>query len=179
MPAVSAQFDPDADYMELMISAAASGDTAAGNAAEAERNAKIDALGLEYPKIAFGDLWLLSKIIYAEAGCEWLSDEWKFCVGEVVMNRVASPEFPDTIAEVLYQPGQYYGRGSRYFASLVPGVREVRAASRLLAGERHMKPSVVFQANFVQGGGTYLRFSDKILGSTYLCISSRPELYAC
>ena len=177
VPVATAEFDPDTDHMEAMIAAAAAGDWKAGAEAEKARNMLIDAEGLALVKVKFADLYLLAKIIYAEAGSSWLSDEWKFCVGEVVMNRVASSEFPNTLEEVIYQPGQYYGRRSRYFASLVPGEDEARAAAKLLQGERHMKLSVVFQANFPQGSSTYLRLRDKTLGSTYLCISSHPNLY--
>lgn len=177
LPQAWAADDPDAPYLESMIKAAAAADMSAGAGAEKARNENIDALGLDKPRIAFHDLWLLAKLIYAEAGSSWLSEEWKFCVGEVVMNRVASPEFPNTIEEVIYQRGQYYGRRNRYFASIVPGKTEARIAARLLCGERHMKSSVVFQANFPQGSGTYLRLRDRILGSTYLCVSSRPKLY--
>ena len=177
IPAARAQTAAPDDGMDAMIAAAAAGDLEAGALAEAERNARIDAEGLPLVKVRFAELCLLARLIYAEAGSSWLSDEWKFCVGEVVMNRVASPEFPDTLEEVIYQPGQYYGRRSRYFASLVPGETEIRAASRLLQGERHMSPAVVFQANFPQGSGTYLHLRDKILGSTYLCLSSHPKLY--
>ena len=42
-----------------------------------------------------------------EAGSAWLSMEWKMAVGEVLLNRVASPEFPDTLAGCAFQPGQY------------------------------------------------------------------------
>jgi hypothetical protein len=176
--AALADFQPETDYMERMLSAASAGDTAGGLAAEKSRNEKIDAICPEYKKISYSDLFLLAKIIYAEAGSGWLPEEWKFCVGEVVMNRVASPEFPDTVEEVLMQPGQYYGRGSRYFASLRPDRQHLLIALRLLEGERHMTPAVVFQANFPQGSGTYLKFTDSVLGSTYLCLSSRPGLYA-
>ncbi len=179
MPAAMAHSGQDEDYMDAMIEAAAAGDMKAGAAAEKERNAIIDAGNTQLVKVKFADLYLLAKIIYAEAGSSWLSEEWKFCVGEVVMNRVASPEFPNTLDGVIYQPGQYYGRRSRYFASLVPGRTEAAVAARLLQGERHMKASVVFQANFPQGSGTFLRLRDKILGSTYLCVSSHPKLYKC
>ena len=43
--------------------------------------------------------------------------------GGARMNRVASPEFPDTVAAVLAQPGQYYGPHSRYFQSIRPDAR--------------------------------------------------------
>ena len=170
-------FSTDVDYSEAMIQAAVTGDYEAGVAAQDARDAKITTMGLKEDSYTFEDLMLLSKIIYAEAGSEWLSDEWKMCVGEVVLNRVASPEFPDTIKDVLEQPGQYYGANSSYFNSLLPTERCVECAMRLLNGERQLEPSVVFQANFKQGSGTHTAIFDKHLGWTYFCYSSHPELY--
>ena len=52
------------------------------------------------------------------------------------------------------------------------------AAARLLNGERVLcEPSVVFQANARIGSGVFRELRDSLLGSTYLCYSSRPELY--
>ena len=165
------------DYSEIMIISAINGDTVTGIQAEQNRNAKIDEQGLSYSKIKFNDLFLVSKIMTAEAGSYWLSDEWKMAVGEVLLNRVASPEFPNTVAECIYQSGQYYPKNSSYFKKLLPWERETRLAWRLLEGERHLGPSVVFQANFTQGGGTCKSFYDKYLGWSYFCYSTRPELY--
>lgn len=174
-----AEYDPSVNYMKVMLAAAASGDTETGIEAAASRNEKIEDMDLSYDSVDFEELYLLAKIIYAEAGSSWLSDEWKMCVGEVVLNRVASPEFPNTIEEVIYQRGQYYSRGSRYFASLKPSERCVRIALRLLTGERYINdPRVVFQANFRQGSGVALHFRDRYLGSTYFCYSSHPGLYS-
>lgn len=173
----SAEFDPEIDYMAIMIESALIGDYESGLAAEAARNEKLDAMESEYVKVAFEDLYLLSKIIYAEAGSDWLSNEWKMCVGEVVLNRVASPEFPNTIREVLEQPGQYYGEYSSYFNNLLPTELCIDLAMKLLEGERLMEPSVVFQANFVQGSGVHMLYSDKQLGNTFFCYSCRMELY--
>jgi spore germination cell wall hydrolase CwlJ-like protein len=173
-----AAFDEDVDYMSVMIVAATTGDIEAGRAAEQARNAKIAELGTNHMTIAFDDLFLLSKIIYAEAGSAWLSMDWKMCVGEVVLNRVASPEFPNTIAEVLAQPGQYYGSNSSYFNRLLPSEVCVVAAQRLLEGERVMNDeTVVFQANFTQGGGIHTALYDSALGWTYFCHSARPWIY--
>ena len=175
----SAVYEPDVDYSQIMISAAVAGDYETGRAADDARNAKIADLGLATAAVDFDELMLLSKIMYAEAGSVWLSDEWKMCVGEVVLNRVASPEFPNTISEVLTQKGQYYGANSRYFNSLLPSETCVRLALRLLNGERVMNdPAVVFQANFKHGSGTHTAVYDKYLGWTYFCYSSKPELYA-
>jgi len=165
------------DYSEIMIVSAINGDVVTGTQAEQDRNAKIDEQGLSYPKIKFNDLFLVSKIMTAEAGSYWLSDEWKMAVGEVLLNRVASPEFPNTVEECIHQPGQYYPKNSSYFKKLLPWERETRLAWRLLEGERHLEPSVVFQANFTQGGGTFKSFYDKYLGWTYFCYSTKPELY--
>lgn len=165
------------NYSEIMIISAINGDTVTGLEAEQNRNAKIDKQGLSYSKIKFNDLFLVSKIMTAEAGSYWLSDEWKMAVGEVLLNRVASPEFPNTIEECLYQSGQYYPKSSSYFKKLLPWERETRLAWRLLEGERHLESSVVFQANFTQGSGTFKSFYDRHLGWSYFCYSARPELY--
>lgn len=165
------------NYSEIMITSAINRDVVTGLEAEQNRNVKIDAQGLSYPKIKFNDLFLVSKIMTAEAGSYWLSDEWKMAVGEVLLNRVASPEFPNTVEECVYQSGQYYSKNSSYFKKLLPWEKETRLAWRLLEGERHLESSVVFQANFTQGSGIFKSFYDKYLGWTYFCYSSRPELY--
>jgi N-acetylmuramoyl-L-alanine amidase len=46
------------------------------------------------------DLYWMSRIISAEAGGESLTG--KIAVGGVVMNRIASPEFPDTVYNVVF-----------------------------------------------------------------------------
>ena len=48
------------------------------------------------------DLYLLAKCVYSEARGE--PYEGQVAVAAVVVNRVESPEFPNTIAEVIYQP---------------------------------------------------------------------------
>ena len=168
----------ETDYMARMMECAQNNDSAGGLEAQRARDEKIAALGLPYRSIDFEELWLLSKIIYAEAGCAWLGQDWRMAVGEVVLNRMASPEFPDTMREVLEQPGQYYGKNSAYFERLRPSAESVEAALRLLEGERVLsEPAVVFQSNYRLGGGVYLELRDRALGSTYLCLSSHPELY--
>ena len=51
------------------------------------------------------DLYWLSRIIYAESGNQPL--EGKIAVGNVVLNRVASPLFPNTVYDVLFQRNQF------------------------------------------------------------------------
>ena len=163
-------------YLGEMRDAAAAGDVRAGRAAEEARNAAIRAGGAGAP-LSFDELWLLSRVIEAMAGSDWLSDDFRMCVGEVVLNRVASPEFPNTLYGVVYQKGQYTAVNTARFASLIPRRECVEAALRLLLGERHMVPAVVYQSDCLQGE-LFTMFPDRRLGSTYFCLSDRLELYA-
>ena len=52
-----------------------------------------------------GDVALLARLISAEARGE--SYEGQVAVGAVVMNRVRSSAYPNTITEVIYQSGQF------------------------------------------------------------------------
>lgn len=179
MPTKDIQADAwEQDYMTLMMESCLNGDFEAGHRAEADRNAKIAALNLDVPEIKFDELYELSKVITSEAGSSWIPINWKMMVGEVVLNRVASVEFPNTITEVIHQRGQYSGANSQRFENLVPFEDCVEAASRLLNGERLINNiSVVFQSNHRQGSGTYLELYDSYYGYTYLCYSNHPELY--
>lgn len=60
---------------------------------------------------------LLCNIVANEAGSDWISIYDKACVVACVMNRLNSPDFPNTIEGVLTQPYQfsgYYASGSYY-----------------------------------------------------------------
>lgn len=52
-----------------------------------------------------GDRRLLANLIYCEAGGE--PYEGQVAVGSVVINRVLSSKFPDTVVGVIYQGGQF------------------------------------------------------------------------
>lgn len=75
---------------------------------------------------------LLASIIWLEARGEPF--EGQVAVGAVVLNRVRHPSFPDTIAGVLMQPGQFpFSR--EMLLSTRPGPTALAAADRALAGE--------------------------------------------
>ena len=173
---VTLELDMAAYYLEEMGRAAVAGDTQAGREAEQYRNEIIDQNGSGEVKISFDDLYLLAKLICAEAGSDWLSDDFRLCVGEVVLNRVDSPEFPDNISDVVYQKGQYASAGTAAFASLVPSQACVDVALRLMQGERKMAPRVVFQSDHEQGE-IFSMYTDRRLGTTFFCVSPNQELY--
>lgn len=54
---------------------------------------------------AEGDLYLLANLIYCEAGAE--PYDGKVAVGSVVINRVLSSTYPDTVVGVIYQSRQF------------------------------------------------------------------------
>ena len=107
------------------------------------------------------DLYDLSHLICGEAeGCSW---DMKISVGSVVLNRVADDRFPDTIAEVVFQPGQYSCTWDGNFYR-EPSEDTIEAAKYLLENGTQIDESVVWQAEFVQGNGVY----DQI-GNMYFC----------
>ena len=59
--------------------------------------------------------------------------EGKIAVGNVVLNRVASPLFPNTVADVIYQPNQFAPAGSGHL-SRTPNAESVVAAKLCLEG---------------------------------------------
>lgn len=59
-------------------------------------------------------------------------------VGSVVMNRVASPDFPDNVCAVVGQPGQFApGVMTRKMTEPTSAARVREAAAAVLSGERH------------------------------------------
>jgi spore germination cell wall hydrolase CwlJ-like protein len=83
------------------------------------------------------DAELLAGIIWQEARGE--SDRGQQAVGEVVMNRVRSPRFPDTTAAVYAQRGQFSGYGR----AMWPTEKERRNARLVLAGKVDILPDDV------------------------------------
>lgn len=54
---------------------------------------------------ASGDVALLAKVISAEARGE--PYDGQVAVGAVILNRIAHPSFPNTLAGVIYEPGAF------------------------------------------------------------------------
>lgn len=122
--------------------------------------------------LVYADVRLLAKIMQAESGIDW--PDWAvMCIGEVVLNRVASPLFPDTIYDVLHQgpPIQYAPVWEPGWKDLDPGPEYIALARRLLNGERVFKnPRIIWQALFPQGDRVVLTYYDKTLDTTtYFC----------
>ena len=98
------------------------------------------------------DLDLLAALIYCEAGNQ--SREGMVAVGAVVMNRVASSSFPNSISEVIYQSGQFTpassGTLSQALANGVPSSC-YEAAQAAMNGENPVGDALYFNAGSGQG----------------------------
>ncbi len=96
---------------------------------------------------AEGDRYLLANLIYCEAGGE--PYEGKVAVGSVVMNRVLSGEFPDTVVGVIYQSRQFSPVGSgRLDLALATGMANddcYRAADAAMSGITNVGNCVFFR----------------------------------
>lgn len=88
-------------------------------------------------------LYWLSRIINAESGNQPL--EGKIAVGNVVMNRVRDPRFPDTLYDVLFQKNQFTpaASGSIYRE---PNEESVVAAMLVMDGAQVTPNALFFNA---------------------------------
>lgn len=89
------------------------------------------------PYISYGSEYKLAKTICGEAEGE--SYIGKLAVGEVVMNRVKSNKFPNTISSVVTQRGQFHGyyRKSKINADCKRAAREAIRGKRVLKCRAH------------------------------------------
>ena len=152
------------DDGEAMIEAAMAGDREAGVAAEGA--------------VKWDELFLLSRALFSLTGYRTFEDEWRLCMGEVILNRVASPEFPDTLAEVIAADPAYCGVVPGYFDALLPDRSCAECAYRLLSGERVIDdPLVVWQNCHYYDGGVVKSLYDYRVGAMHFCRSAHPGLY--
>ena len=96
---------------------------------------------------------LLAALIFCEAGNQ--PYDGQVAVGAVVMNRVRSGSFPDTITDVIYQSGQFTPSMTGWLDSVIAsdGYTDsaMQAAADALAGSNPIGDCLYFST----GGGGY------------------------
>ena len=112
------------------------------------------------------DVLSLARIIQAENGGHE-DDEALLLTGVVVLKRVKSKYYPDTIMGVISQKGQYSTYADGKFWN-EPSKRSMRIAKKLLSTDiaDDYPDNLVFQAEFEQGIAVY-----KKLGHEYFCLA--------
>lgn len=96
---------------------------------------------------AEGDRKLIANLIYCEAGAEPYAGQ--VAVGSVIINRVLSGKFPDTVVGVVYQSGQFSpvrsGRLELALASDRATAACYQAADEAMAGKTNVGNCVFFR----------------------------------
>lgn len=78
------------------------------------------------------EIYLMAKMIYAEARGE--SERGQIAVGAVIMNRMKSDLFPNTLSGVLYQKNQFTAINDGQFDHLEPDQTAINAARTAAGG---------------------------------------------
>lgn len=112
------------------------------------------------------DLYWLSRAIYAESGNQPMKG--RLAVGTVILNRVANSQFPNTIEEVVFQPGQFspVSNGTIYRD---PDEDSVVAAKLCLDGVREADDCLYFNVTSMYS------WADK--ARTYYCTIGGHKFY--
>ena len=96
----------------------------------------------EFMDPATADVALLAKLIQVEAGYE--SYQGKLAIANVVLNRVKSGRFPDTVSGVIYAAGQFPPARNGNLQTLSASSESVQAAKEALAGENNVPGALYF-----------------------------------
>lgn len=103
------------------------------------------------------DYNVLLRIVQAEAGgCDM---KGKILVANVILNRVESDEFPDTITDVVYEKRQFSPVSNGSINRCKVGEETVEAVDRALAGEDYSEGALYFM-NRRASSGSNVRWFD-------------------
>ena len=85
---------------------------------------------------------LLAKVVWVEAQGE--SFEGQQAVAEVALNRLVSPDFPDTLYDVIYAEGQF--RSAPFLEDATPWQVQYEAIEAALYGPNVLPMDVMYFA---------------------------------
>lgn len=119
---------------------------------------------------------IVATVVYNEAGFG-CSERHMELVAQVVVNRVNSPRFPNTVYDVVVAPRQYhpaYANPNSYYGQRARKSDKwalcQEVATRALLGQVECPSNVFWQANFRQGRGVY-EIHRTSYSTTYFCYS--------
>lgn len=161
VPSITAESDLKNRY-ETPIGAGTSSGSSGSSGNHGDNGKLINGSGpVPYTEYDFN---ALVACLAAEGGGN--SHEFKLAVASVILNRVADSDYPNTINEVILQPGQYQGSGSDEWWSGSGRLTDdcTACAKEILASGSRLPANVVYQAGFEQGSGVYT-----FLENNYFC----------
>lgn len=121
----------------------------------AEKKVNILKILLERWQQEQDDIKLLAEVIYHE---NWHTDKERkaaYYTGAVVMNRVKSKNWPNTVKEVVYQKRQY-AVVPKLYTEKIPDECYQMAKDIYRNGTPDVPANVVYQATFIQGSGDWI-----------------------
>lgn len=104
---------------------------------------EINAKELEITEVSYEDAQMLMKIAQAEAGNQGI--EGMAAVMRVVLNRVESNTFPDTVKLVIEQPNQFESYSNGSYKKAVPSLECHLALAELERGNSTDKEIIGFE----------------------------------
>lgn len=128
--------EEEAAAMEEMTASAAETETNEEMSDAKNSGKSADSVAASSPVSAGSDeAYLLACMVYVESGAE--SYEGQLAVANVILNRVRDLRFDNTIAGVIYAPGQFPGAHNGVLDNVLasgPSESCIRAANEALAG---------------------------------------------
>ena len=127
------------------------------------------------------DTDIVAVTVYNEGWCG-TTEEHKQLIAAVIINRMLSKHFPNTVYDIVTAPAQYipayadmssvYAREAMKDADIWEHCKEI--ARLALTGQIDAPRNMVYQANFPQGSGTYKTF-DTSYSTTWFCYMSYDD----
>ena len=111
---------------------------------------------------------MFERLVCAEAGDEPIDAQ--IAVANVVINRIKSSQFPNTLKGVLYQDRQFSPVSSGYINRVTPSNETKKAVQRALNGEMKVyKDTLYFFATWLDKNNSMWDFMEiqKTIGKTH------------
>ena len=138
---------------------------------EARRKAEEQRRAARRIQISDEDYQILLRIVQAEAGiCD---DKGKILVADVIINRVLSKRFPNTVKGVVYQRSQFQPVSNGRINSVKVTPDTIRCVDRALDGEDYSNGALYFMNR--QASGRQASWFDSSL--TYLFAHGGHEFF--
>ena len=128
--------------MDAKIKALEAEENARQKALEEERRREEEKKAASRKAVSDDDYQVLLRIVQAEAGvCD---DKGKILVANVVLNRVKSQEFPDSVRSVVYEPSQFSPVSDGSINSVKVTEETKECVNRALEGEDYSDGALYF-----------------------------------
>ena len=140
-------------------------------AEEARKKAEEERRAARRIKYTDEDYQVLLRIVQAEAGiCD---PKGKILVADVIINRVLSGKFPDSVKAVVYQPSQFQPVSNGTINTVKVTAETIECVDRALAGEDYSNGALYFMNR--RASGSAASWFDRRL--TYLFAHDGHEFF--